>query len=122
MPEQAVPPTELQRERQRRALGDLRDASGLDLTPLAARVGVSASQMSRYIQGDTILPQQMYDVVAAAFGISRVELIIDLGLLDDDDEDVREAVETLYRVTVRKRRDRPNGDERAHVAGQSTGA
>lgn len=97
-----IPATATQRERQSQALGELFEKSGMALTPAAAAVGVSASQFSRYLSGETILPTPYYDRVAQAFKISRADLVIRLGLLDDEDEQVREAVDTLRAMVVRE--------------------
>lgn len=81
MSERPFPVSDEERARQREVLDTLVRHSRLKLTPIAARVGVSASQMSRYISGETILPTPYYRTVADAFGISVSELTRRLGLV-----------------------------------------
>jgi transcriptional regulator with XRE-family HTH domain len=80
--ERPIPVTDEQRANQRKALKALWDASGMDLTPLASKIGVSASTLSRYLSAETILPSPYYQPFAHAFGITRSDLIARLGLLD----------------------------------------
>lgn len=98
MSERAVPVSPEERERQRTVLGALFAASPLKLTPAAASIGVSASQLSRYLSGDTILPTPTYEAVARTFGLPRDELalrLLGLGPAADPDWDLRAALDAI---------------------------
>jgi transcriptional regulator with XRE-family HTH domain len=93
VPERAIPSTPQERETQARVLSELRASKReradnpreWDLTRAAARIGVSASSLSRYESGDTILPTNYLRLVARAYGVPLSELLERLGLLDDDE-------------------------------------
>lgn len=96
MSERPIPVSEVERERQRVVLGDLLERAGLRLTPAAARIGVSASQLSRYLSGETILPTPYYSAVATAFGISASELARRLGLVTAEPAGLRAELDALF--------------------------
>lgn len=92
MSERPIPVSAEDRARQSRVLKALRKASGLNLTPAAAQIGVSASQLSRYESGETILPTPYFQSVARTYGISRADLAERLGLLDDEGWSMADAL------------------------------
>ena len=85
MSKRPIPVSDEQRQRQREVMEQLwRDSAFTTLTPAAARVGVSVSQLSRYISGETVIPTQYYQAVADTFGIAYAELVRRLLPVDDD--------------------------------------
>lgn len=87
-----MPPSDDERQRQALVLSGLRahalkqadNPKDWQLTPVASRIGVSASQLSRYESGQTILPTTYYRAIADTYGITRTELARALGILDDE--------------------------------------
>lgn len=98
MPDLSIQPTQTDRDRQKAALtrlrqerfeaakqsGDKAQKRFWELTSVASRIGVSASSLQRYESGKTMLPSTHYQPVAEVYGITRAQLIRELGLLDDD--------------------------------------
>lgn len=84
MPEKAIPPTQAERDRQGSVLRALRDAKGWGQTKAGAKIGISASQVSRYESGENMLPTNYIGLVAKAYGIEKGDLTTRLGLMDDD--------------------------------------
>lgn len=96
MPKRAVDPTEAERARQRDVLQRL--VGNTDRTQIAATAGLSYSQLSRYISGETLLPSVYYGPLAQALAIDRDAFISQvLGMADPDDQftvdDFREHLE-----------------------------
>lgn len=87
MPKRAIPPTDLERQLQSVVMKKLRDRAGLEVTPAAAAVGISASQLTRYESGENMLPTNYIRLVARAYHVTQGELIAALGLLDEDMSD-----------------------------------
>jgi transcriptional regulator with XRE-family HTH domain len=76
--ERPIPVGDDQRQRQRdvlTALWKAKQAEYRQLTQAAARIGVSTSQLTRYLSGETVLPSPYYQAVADAFGIDYAELV-----------------------------------------------
>jgi transcriptional regulator with XRE-family HTH domain len=76
--ERPIPVSDDQRRRQRDVLTALWKAKASEyrqLTQAAARIGVSTSQLTRYLSGETVLPTPYYQAVADAFGIEYAELV-----------------------------------------------
>src|SRR5690349_20576754 len=91
MPERAIPTTPGERKLQARVLTGLRterqsqaaNRRDWDLTRVAAKIGVSASSLSRYESGDVILPTNYLRLVAEAYGVPVGNLLAHLGLVDE---------------------------------------
>ena len=83
MPKRAVEPTEAERTRQSGVLQAL--VGTTDRTQLAAAAGLSYSQLSRYISGETLMPSVYYGPLAKALGIARDAFIRQLLVVDEPD-------------------------------------
>lgn len=70
-------------ERQREALDALQKAAGLQATTAAQAVGLSYPQYNRYLWGQVPLRTDQIPAFAAAYKVSKAELIRALGLLDE---------------------------------------
>ena len=76
MSKRPIPVSDEQRQRQREVMEQLwRDSAFTTLTPAAARIGVSVSQLSRYISAETVIPTQYYQAVADTFGLTYADLV-----------------------------------------------